>query len=160
SGSPMSVPPPARPAPVPFRAVEGEGPAVRGTLHAPAGAAAAGLVLTHGAGSSSDSPLLVALADALAMRGLTVLRRDLPLRPAGPGRPGAPPGGPPRGRGRARASRRPPRRSRRSLLRRTSGEPSRRGGSDRDPGAPPARLPTSPAGATGRASSHSLPTAP
>jgi uncharacterized protein len=78
----MSVPRSPRPAPVPFHEAAGDEPAVRGTLHAPAGAAVAGLVLTHGAGSSSDSPLLVALADALAGRGVVVLRCDLPFRQA------------------------------------------------------------------------------
>jgi predicted alpha/beta-hydrolase family hydrolase len=76
----MSSPDPPRPAPTPFReTVRGE-PTVRGMLHAPASAAEEGLVLTHGAGSSSESPLLVALAEALAARGLVVLRCDLPFR--------------------------------------------------------------------------------
>jgi uncharacterized protein len=61
-------------------------------LHAPAGPAEAGLVLTHGAGSSSDSPLLVALAQALAARGLAVLRCDLPFRQARPHGPPSPAG--------------------------------------------------------------------
>src|SRR5262245_649195 len=78
----MSVPRSARPAPALFHEAAGDGPAVRGTLHAPTGTAVAGLVLTHGAGSSSDSPLLVALADALATRGVAVLRCDLPFRQA------------------------------------------------------------------------------
>jgi hypothetical protein len=67
-------------------------PAVRGWLHRPPGTPAAGLVLTHGAGSDCRAPLLVALAEALAARGLAVLRCDLPFRqarPAGPPRPGA-----------------------------------------------------------------------
>jgi predicted alpha/beta-hydrolase family hydrolase len=88
----MSVPGPARPAPVAFHEAAGEGPAVRGTLHAPAGAASAGLVLTHGAGSSADSPLLVALADALAIRGLSVLLCDMPFRQARPHGPPSPGG--------------------------------------------------------------------
>jgi len=48
-------------------------------------------VLTHGAGSNSKAPLLVALADAFAGVGVTVLRCDLPYRqsrPYGPPRPG------------------------------------------------------------------------
>jgi uncharacterized protein len=61
-------------------------------LHAPAGPAEAGLVLTHGAGSSCDSPLLVALAEALAARGLAVLRCDLPFRQARPHGPPSPAG--------------------------------------------------------------------
>jgi hypothetical protein len=67
-------------------------PTVRGTLHAPAAAAEEGLVLTHGAGSSSESPLLVALAEALAARGLVVLRCDLPFRQARPFGPPSPAG--------------------------------------------------------------------
>jgi uncharacterized protein len=87
----MSVPRSPRPVPVPFQESASDETAVRGTLHAPAGTPAAGLVITHGAGSSSDSPLLVALADALADRGVVVLRCDLPFRQArrhGPPSPG------------------------------------------------------------------------
>jgi uncharacterized protein len=65
---------------------------VRGTLHAPARASEEGIVLTHGAGSSSGSPLLVALAEALAARGLVVLRCDLPFRQARPHGPPSPAG--------------------------------------------------------------------
>jgi predicted alpha/beta-hydrolase family hydrolase len=49
------------------------------------------LVFTHGAGGNSRSPLLVALAEAFAGAGFTVLRCDLPFRqgrPYGPPRPG------------------------------------------------------------------------
>lgn len=45
------------------------------------------IILTHGAGANSNSPLLIALADAFCASGLTVLRYDLPfrqLRPYGP----------------------------------------------------------------------------
>jgi len=62
-------------------------PAVRGFLHAPAKAVSGGLVLTHGAGSNCNAPLLVALADAFGEKGIEVLRCDLPfrqLRPHGP----------------------------------------------------------------------------
>jgi len=48
-------------------------------------------VLTHGAGSNSRAPLLVALAEAFAAAGFTVLRCDLPYRQSrsfGPPRPG------------------------------------------------------------------------
>ena len=79
------------PAPVPFHQAAGDGPAVRGTLHAPA-SPLDGLVLTHGAGSSSESPLLVALAAALAVRGLAVLRCDLPFRQERPHGPPSPAG--------------------------------------------------------------------
>jgi hypothetical protein len=61
-----------------------ETPAVRGFLHEPDEPDARGLVLTHGAGSNAGAPLLVALAEALATRGITVLRCDLPFRQARP----------------------------------------------------------------------------
>jgi predicted alpha/beta-hydrolase family hydrolase len=60
-------------------------------LHAPLDARD-GLVLTHGAGASAESPLLVALAEALAGRGLAVLRCDLPFRQARPQGPPSPAG--------------------------------------------------------------------
>ena len=50
-----------------------------------------GLVLSHGAGSNAQAPLLVALAETFADAGFTVLRCDLPYRqtrsfgPPGPG---------------------------------------------------------------------------
>ncbi len=49
------------------------------------------LILTHGAGSSRNAPLLVALANAFGESGTNVLRYDLPFRqerPHGPPRPG------------------------------------------------------------------------
>jgi uncharacterized protein len=49
------------------------------------------LLLTHGAGSNRNAPLLVALANAFAEQGVDVLRYDLPFRqerPKGPPRPG------------------------------------------------------------------------
>lgn len=60
---------------------------VRGFMHRPPDAGGDCLVLTHGAGSNCNSPLLVALADAFCVSGLIVLRCDLPfrqLRPHGP----------------------------------------------------------------------------
>ena len=57
-------------------------PPVRGVLHPADGAD--GLVLTHGAGGNRDAPLLVAVADAFAAHGITVLRCDLPYRQARP----------------------------------------------------------------------------
>jgi uncharacterized protein len=60
---------------------------VRGFMHRPPDASGDCLVLTHGAGSNCNSPLLVALADAFCASGLIVLRCDLPfrqLRPHGP----------------------------------------------------------------------------
>src|SRR5271170_2579138 len=65
-------------------------PAVRGFLHR-TDSPQNGFVLTHGAGSNSRAPLLVALAEALARAGFVVLRCDLPYRqarPYGPPRPG------------------------------------------------------------------------
>ena len=46
-------------------------------------------MLTHGAGANCQSPLLVAVAEALAGTGMTVLRCDLPFRQM---RPHGPPG--------------------------------------------------------------------
>jgi predicted alpha/beta-hydrolase family hydrolase len=57
---------------------------VRGFLHQPAHPTGDCLVLTHGAGTNCDSPLLVALAGAFCASGLTVLRCDLPFRQARP----------------------------------------------------------------------------
>jgi|SRR5579862_2251033 len=55
-------------------------PKVRGYLHTPASANGSGLVLTHGAGSNAQAPLLVAVAEAFSVAGFTVLRCDLPYR--------------------------------------------------------------------------------
>src|SRR6202162_2652438 len=66
-------------------------PAVRGFFHRPEHGSGDALVLAHGAGSNSNSPLLVTVAAAFARSGLTVLRCDLPYRqnrPFGPPRPG------------------------------------------------------------------------
>jgi predicted alpha/beta-hydrolase family hydrolase len=65
-------------------------PFVCGFLHRPGKANGNGLVLTHGAGSKCNAPLLVALAEAFADRGYSVLRCDLPFRqdrPYGPPSP-------------------------------------------------------------------------
>jgi len=67
---------------------------VRGFLHRPESEARAALVLTHGAGSNCSAPLLVAVAEAFASSGITVLRCDLPFRQMRPN-------GPPRGDGAA-----------------------------------------------------------
>jgi predicted alpha/beta-hydrolase family hydrolase len=61
-----------------------DAPAVRGFLHQPDVPDGRGLVLTHGAGSNAGAPLLVAVAEALAAAGITVLRLDLPFRQARP----------------------------------------------------------------------------
>ena len=65
-------------------------PFVRGLLHHPAKANGQGFVLTHGAGSNCQAPLLIALAEAFAGVGFLVLRCDLPFRqdrPYGPPSP-------------------------------------------------------------------------
>jgi len=64
---------------------------VRGFLHRPEQISARGLVLGHGAGSNSNSPVLIAVAAAFADAGYSVLRCDLPFRQNrsfGPPRPG------------------------------------------------------------------------
>jgi uncharacterized protein len=55
-------------------------PAVIGFLHSPDLSNSDGLVLTHGAGSDCNAPLLVALSLAFAAQGYVVLRCDLPFR--------------------------------------------------------------------------------
>ena len=55
-------------------------PGVRGFLHRGATTPGDAMVLTHGAGSNSESPLLVALASEAARAGFTVLRCDLAYR--------------------------------------------------------------------------------
>ena len=63
----------------PFSDTAPGAPAVRGVLHRATGGGE-GIVLSHGAGSSADASLLVALAGALAAAGITALRCDLPFR--------------------------------------------------------------------------------
>src|SRR5258708_38128510 len=66
-------------------------PFVRGLLHRPENPNRNGLVLTRGAGSNCQAPLLIALAESFAEAGFTVLRCDLPYRqdrPYGPPGPG------------------------------------------------------------------------
>ena len=63
--------------------------AVRGYLHPAEATSDDCLVLTHGAGSNCNAPLLVTLADAFSASGWAVLRCDLAfrqLRPSGPPR--------------------------------------------------------------------------
>jgi uncharacterized protein len=65
---------------------------VHGFVHRSPGINDDWLVLTHGAGSNCNAPLLVALADRFSGSGLTVLRYDLPyrqMRPNGPPPPGS-----------------------------------------------------------------------
>ena len=55
-------------------------PKVRGFLHTPETPNGNALILTHGAGSNAQAPLLVALAETFSANGFTVLRCDLPYR--------------------------------------------------------------------------------
>jgi predicted alpha/beta-hydrolase family hydrolase len=59
-------------------------PAVRGFLHTPDSPTNHGLILTHGAGSNCNAPLLIAVADAFCAAGIAVLRCDLPFRQTRP----------------------------------------------------------------------------
>ena len=66
-------------------------PAIRGYLQRPDKPNGDGLILSHGAGSNAQAPLLVAIAEEFAGVGFTVLRCDLPYRQAksyGPPGPG------------------------------------------------------------------------
>jgi hypothetical protein len=66
-------------------------PKVRGSLHVPDSPNNDGLILTHGAGSNAQAPLLIALAETFSANRFTVLRCDLSYRqtrsfgPPGPG---------------------------------------------------------------------------
>src|ERR1017187_5776882 len=63
---------------------------VRGILHRPDNANGDALILTHGAGSNANAPLLVRVAAAFADAGYLALRYDLPFRqqrPKGPPNP-------------------------------------------------------------------------
>jgi predicted alpha/beta-hydrolase family hydrolase len=55
-------------------------PKVRGFLHTPETPNGMGFVLSHGAGSNAQAPLLVAVAETFTAAGFTVLRCDLPYR--------------------------------------------------------------------------------
>jgi uncharacterized protein len=61
-------------------------------LHQPRAPSGIGLVLTHGASGDSRAPFLVALGEAFAERGVTVVRYDLPYRQASPKGPPRPAG--------------------------------------------------------------------
>jgi uncharacterized protein len=66
-------------------------PPVQGFLHLPENSNDSGLVLTHGAGSNAQAPLLITLAETFSSAGFTVLRCNLPyrqIRPYGPPGPG------------------------------------------------------------------------
>ena len=75
----------------PFERTSAGKASVRGFLHWPAKPSGNSLVLTHGAGSDCQSPLLLAVAMALCEFGVTVLRGNLPFRQRQPHGP------PPRG---------------------------------------------------------------
>ena len=65
---------------------------IRGILHRPDAGNGHALLLTHGAGSNCQAPLLVRLSRAFESAGYLVLRYDLPfrqLRPKGPPFPAA-----------------------------------------------------------------------
>ena len=55
-------------------------PFVRGFLYRPERPNGQGLVLTHGAGSNCQAPLLIAVAESFSSAGFLVLRCDLPFR--------------------------------------------------------------------------------
>lgn len=62
-------------------------PPVRGFLHRPQSPSSRGFVITHGAGSNCNSPLLIALAEAFCSKGISIFRCDMPFRqnrPHGP----------------------------------------------------------------------------
>jgi predicted alpha/beta-hydrolase family hydrolase len=63
-----------------FREDSPEEPPVSGFVHGKIEAARDCLILTHGAGSNCESPLLVTLAEAFAQQGWAVLRCDLAFR--------------------------------------------------------------------------------
>jgi predicted alpha/beta-hydrolase family hydrolase len=66
-------------------------PPVRGLVHLSENTNGDALILTHGAGSNCNAPLLVALSEAFATEGYAVLRCDLPFRQerrSGPPSPG------------------------------------------------------------------------
>ena len=53
---------------------------IQGFLHRPDGNSKFGLVITHGAGSNCNAPLLIAISDAFSSAGFTVLRCNLAFR--------------------------------------------------------------------------------
>ncbi len=63
---------------------------IAGIAHEPAGKATGAVVLTHGAGGSRESPLLVKICDEWASRGWLAIRYNLPYRRR---RPKGPPSG-------------------------------------------------------------------
>ncbi len=63
---------------------------IAGILHEPQGTPAGAVALTHGAGGSRDSPMLVAVCEEWARRGWLAVRYNLPYRRR---RPKGPPSG-------------------------------------------------------------------
>jgi predicted alpha/beta-hydrolase family hydrolase len=63
---------------------------IAGIAHEPTGKAAGAVVLTHGAGGSRESPLLIRICDEWARRGWLAIRYNLPYRRR---RPKGPPSG-------------------------------------------------------------------
>ncbi len=53
---------------------------IRGFIHRPEDEPKGGLVISHGAGSNCEAPLLLAIANAFCRAGSVVLRCDLPFR--------------------------------------------------------------------------------
>ncbi len=68
--------------PIPF-IDDSRDPAIRGFLHSSPNPNGDALILTHGAGSDSNSPLLVALSEMFCSHGYSLLRFDLPSRHEG-----------------------------------------------------------------------------
>jgi uncharacterized protein len=64
--------------------------AIAGVAHAPANSPAGVVVLTHGAGGSRDSPMLIRICEEWARRGWLAVRYNLPYRRR---RPKGPPSG-------------------------------------------------------------------
>jgi uncharacterized protein len=64
--------------------------AIAGIAHEPDGKSIGAVALTHGAGGSRESPLLIRLCDEWASRGFVAVRFDLPYRRR---RPKGPPSG-------------------------------------------------------------------
>lgn len=55
-------------------------PAIQGVIHSPEFPNGNALILTHGAGSNCNAPLLIALSETFAGHGYAVLRCNLPFR--------------------------------------------------------------------------------
>ena len=64
--------------------------AIAGVAHEPAAAPTGVVLLTHGAGGSRESPLLIRICDEWARRGWLAVRYNLPYRRR---RPKGPPSG-------------------------------------------------------------------